>query len=102
MMRSPVNEADIALAEAERDALRMTDVVRTMLRRLQGLFDGDERQAIDAIKELDEELDELNERIEMRLGMLIGRKHPKQHVTRCSALLELAGHVEHGADVVNR
>ncbi|MEJ1964539.1 MAG: PhoU domain-containing protein [Gammaproteobacteria bacterium] len=91
-----------AVADAERDALRMADIVRTMLRRLRGLFEADDRKAIDAIKELDDQLDTLSERIERCLGMLMGTKQPKREIRRCTALLEFAGYVEHVADVVSR
>jgi phosphate:Na+ symporter len=92
----------VALAAASREALRMADVLETMLRAaLDGLDRGD-RKRIAEIKRLDDVLDRLNSAIKAYLTALDPEALDADDDRRLSEILAFVTNLEHAGDIVER
>ena len=92
----------VALAAASREALRMADVLETMLRAaLDGLDRGD-RKRIAEIKRLDDVLDRLNSAIKAYLTSLDHETIDAEDDRRLSEILAFVTNLEHAGDIVER
>ncbi len=92
----------VALAAASREALRMADVLETMLgSALDGLDRGD-RKRIAEIKRLDDVLDRLNSAIKAYLTSLDPDAIDADDDRRLSEILAFVTNLEHAGDIVER
>jgi phosphate:Na+ symporter len=92
----------VALAAASREALRMADVLETMLgAALDGLDRGD-RKRIPEIKRLDDVLDRLNSAIKAYLTSLDPEGIDAEDDRRLSEILAFVTNLEHAGDIVER
>jgi len=92
----------VALAAASREALRMADVLETMLRAaLDGLDRGDRRR-ITETKRLDDVLDRLNSAIKAYLTSLDHEAIDGEDDRRLSEILAFVTNLEHAGDIVER
>jgi phosphate:Na+ symporter len=92
----------VALAAASREALRMADVLETMLRAaLDGLDRGDRRR-ITETKRLDDVLDRLNSAIKAYLTSLDHEAIDREDDRRLSEILAFVTNLEHAGDIVER
>lgn len=92
----------VALANAQREALRMADVVRTMLERSRGIFDSSDRARVEEIRRMDDTLDSLHEAIQRYLAAVGTQRLPKESLRRAESILSFAVSLEHIGDVVSR
>jgi len=92
----------IAIAGASREALRMADVLETMIRAaLEGLDRGD-RKSIAETKRLDDVLDRLNSAIKAYLTSLDHEAIDGEDDRRLSEILAFITNLEHAGDIVER
>ena len=92
----------IAIAAASREALRMADVLETMIRAaLEGLDRGD-RKSIAETKRLDDVLDRLNSAIKAYLTSLDHESIDGEDDRRLSEVLAFITNLEQAGDIVER
>jgi phosphate:Na+ symporter len=92
----------IAIAAASREALRMADVLETMIHTaLEGLDRGD-RKSIAETKRLDDVLDRLNSAIKAYLTSLDHESIDGEDDRRLSEVLAFITNLEHAGDIVER
>lgn len=91
----------LALGGAAREALRLADVLETMLGGLEDAFEGD-RKRIDETKRLDDVLDRLTAAIKAYLTSLAADELSDDDHRRLHAILTFAINLEHAGDAVDR
>jgi len=91
----------IALAAASREALRMADVLETMLRNALDALGGDRKQ-IGATKSLDNVLDRLCREIKIYLTALDPESLDDADNGRLSEILGFVTNIEHAGDIVEK
>lgn len=89
----------IALAGAAREALRMADVLETMLRNALDALAGDRRQVV-ATKGIDDVLDRLCREIKIYLTALDPESLDQADNRRLSEILSFVTNLEHAGDIV--
>jgi phosphate:Na+ symporter len=91
----------LALAVAAREALRMVDVLRTMITGAIDAIEGD-RKRIPETKRLDDVLDRLNRAIKDYLMSITREELAEQDRQRLFNILLFATNLEHAGDVIER
>ena len=89
----------IALAGASREALRMADVLETMLRNALDALSGDRKQ-VTATKGIDDVLDRLCREIKIYLTALDPESLDESDNRRLSEILSFVTNLEHAGDIV--
>jgi phosphate:Na+ symporter len=98
-MRSPA----VALANASREALRMADVVDAMLRGTFEVLRNDDRDKVDVITAMDDQLDRLHEAVTYYASAVGAAQELDQGDTRrVSEILVFAVNLEHIGDVIEK
>ena len=92
----------IALAAAAREALRMADVLETMLRGALDTLDRGDRAQIAAVKNLDTVLDRLNGAIKAYLTALDPDALDAADADRLTEVLAFITNLEHAGDIVEK
>jgi phosphate:Na+ symporter len=92
----------IALAGAAREALRMADVLETMLRHALDALDRGDRNQVSATKGLDDVLDRLNREIKEYLTSLDPDSLDEADKRRLSEILTFITNIEHAGDIVEK
>ena len=92
----------IALGGAAREALRMADVLESMLLGLRDAFEKVNRKQIDETKRLDDILDRLNTAIKAYLTSLDPEALSEADHRRLREILTFATNLEHAGDVVDK
>ena len=92
----------IALAGAAREALRMADVLETMLRNALDALDRGDRNRVSAAKGLDDVLDRLNREIKEYLTSLDPDSLDEADNRRLSEILTFITNIEHAGDIVEK
>ena len=92
----------IALAGAAREALRMADVLETMLRNALDALDRGDRNQVSAAKRLDNVLDRLNREIKVYLTALDPDTLDDEDNRRLSEILAFVTNIEHAGDIVEK
>src|SRR5579862_7678100 len=92
----------IALAGAAREALRMADVLETMLRNALDALDRGDRNRVSAAKGLDDVLDRLNREIKEYLTSLDPDSLDEADNRRLSEILTFVTNLEHAGDIVEK
>jgi phosphate:Na+ symporter len=92
----------IALAGATREALRMTDVLESMLLGTLEALDGTDQDQVESTRQIDDTLDRLNGAIKDYLMTLIPEKLSEADTKRLSGILTFATNLEHAGDVLDR
>lgn len=91
----------IALGGAAREALRMSDVLETMLIRLREAFERANRKQIGETKRLDDILDKLNSAIKAYVTSLDPEELSEDDHRRLREILTFATEIEHAGDIVD-
>ena len=100
--QSALEVPSLALAAASREALRMADVLETMLRgALDALASGD-RKRIAETKRLDDVLDRLNSALKAYLTSLDHETLDAEDERRLSEILAFITNLEHAGDIAER
>jgi phosphate:Na+ symporter len=92
----------IALAGAAREALRMADVLETMLRNALDALDRGDRARVSATKRLDDVLDRLCQDIKIYLTELDPDTLDATDSRRLSEILAFVTNIEHAGDIVEK
>jgi len=92
----------IALAGASREALRMADVLETMLRNALDVLDRGDRNQVTAAKRLDNVLDRLNREIKVYLTAIDPEALDDEDNRRLSEILAFVTNIEHAGDIVEK
>jgi phosphate:Na+ symporter len=92
----------IALAAASREALRMADVLESMLHAALEALDRGDRKSIAETKRLDDVLDRLNSAIKAYLTSLDHEALDAEDDRRLSEILAFITNLEHAGDIVER
>ena len=92
----------VALAAASREALRMADVLETMLHAVLEALDRGDRKQIAETKRLDDVLDRLNSAIKAYLTSLDHEALDAADDRRLSEILAFVTNLEHAGDIVER
>ncbi|CEF48864.1 unnamed protein product [uncultured bacterium] len=92
----------IALGGAAREALRMADVLESMLLGMRDAFEKVNRKQIDETKRLDDILDKLNTAIKAYLTSLDPEALSEADHRRLREILTFATNLEHAGDVVDK
>jgi phosphate:Na+ symporter len=92
----------IALAAASREALRMADVLESMLHAALEALDRGDRKSIAETKRLDDVLDRLNSAIKVYLTSLDHEALDAEDDRRLSEILAFITNLEHAGDIVER
>jgi phosphate:Na+ symporter len=92
----------VALAAASREALRMADVLETMLQAALDALDRGDRKRLAEIKHIDNVLDRLNGAIKAYLTSLDHETLDAEDDRRLSEILAFITNLEHAGDIVER
>jgi phosphate:Na+ symporter len=92
----------IALGGAAREALRMADVLETMLQGLRDTFDRPVRRQIGETKRMDDVLDRLNAAIKAYVTALDSDAMGNEDLRRAREILTFATNMEQAGDAVDR
>ena len=90
----------VAVGAAVREALRLVDVLESMLSSARGAFDTGDRRQIAETKRMDDVLDKLNTAIKSYLGSLDAAAMTETDHQRVEEILIFAHNLEHAGDVV--
>lgn len=99
---SAVDTPAVALANAVRETLRMTDVVEAMLRGSQDLFQNADRKGVAEVARMDNILDRLHAAIERYLASIDGEALSDAEARRLAEILAFAINLEHVGDVIEK
>lgn len=92
----------IALGGAAREALRMTDVLQSMLEGLRDTFEKANRKQIGTTKRLDDILDTLNTAIKTYVTTIDSESLSEADLRRLREILTFATEIEHAGDIVDK
>lgn len=92
----------IAIGAAAREALRLADVLETMLQGLRDAFSRGDRRQISETKQLDDVLDRLNTAIKTYLTGLDPEALTQADHERAMEVLSFATHMEQAGDIVEK
>jgi phosphate:Na+ symporter len=92
----------IAIAAAAREALRMTDVLETMLTGARAALIGGDRRRVGETRRLDDVLDRLNAAIKAYLTLLDPEAMSDADHQRLAQVLAFTTHLENAGDVVDK
>jgi len=92
----------VALGAAAREALRMADVLETMLTGLRDSFDRSDRRQIGDVKRMDDVLDKLNRSIKAYVTSLDSEAMAEGDLRRAREILAFTTNVEQAGDIVDR
>jgi phosphate:Na+ symporter len=93
----------VRLANAEREVLRMLDVVENMLRMFLDALQHDDRKLLSEIEQMDDTLDRLHKAVKLFLTE-ISREDRLEGVDarRCSDILAFTINLEHAGDILDK
>jgi len=100
--RSAQETPMIALGAAAREALRLADVLETMLQGVRDAFEKPDRQEISKTKRLDDVLDKLNTAIKSYLTSLDPEAMSDGDHRRVAEILAFATNIEQAGDIVDK
>lgn len=92
----------LALGGASREALRMADVLESMLVGLRDTFERSDRRQIGQTKRIDDVLDKLNTAIKAYVTALDGDALSDADIRRAREILAFATNIEQAGDIVAR
>jgi phosphate:Na+ symporter len=97
-----VSTPSVALANAAREVLRMTDVVDGMLRGSRAVFRVDDRAQVDAISKMDDVLDALYGKIQRYVGAVGRDGATAEELRRQTEILGFVINLEHIGDIIDK
>jgi phosphate:Na+ symporter len=92
----------LAIGAAAREALRMADVLESMLVGLRESFDNANRKQIGETKRLDDVLDKLNTAIKVYVTSLDSEELGEADVRRAREILGFATNIEQAGDIIDK
>jgi phosphate:Na+ symporter len=95
-----LNVPSVALAAAERETLRLGDLVLAMLEDVQGVFEFNEPGRLERLQAKDNQVDKLYEQIKFYLAKLSREAMSDEQATRHVDLLMFITNLEHIGDII--
>jgi phosphate:Na+ symporter len=92
----------VAIGAATREALRLVDVLDSMLQSVRDAFENGDRKQIAQTKRLDDVLDKLNTAIKSYLGSLDNEAMTEADEQRVEDILTFAHNLEYAGDIVEK
>lgn len=92
----------LALGQASREALRVSDIVREMLNDAVKVFQSDDPASINAIKNKDNLIDLLDRHIRLYITRLSSSHLSESQTRRSMAVLEISRNLENIGDIIDR
>jgi phosphate:Na+ symporter len=99
--RSALDTPALALSNASREVLRMSDVVATMLRGSQDVFRSGDRKRVGEIIRMDDTLDRLHREIQQYVAEIGRDALDDEEWRRVSEILAFAINLEHAGDILD-
>ncbi len=100
--RSTLDSPSLALACAAREALRMGDLVETMLRDCFEVFRGDDRQKLAQLQRLENSVDKLHEAIKLFVTDVSREALDPGESRRSAEILTFTTNLEHIGDIIDK
>ncbi|MGF7176942.1 Na/Pi cotransporter family protein [Azospirillum doebereinerae] len=100
--RAALGAPHIAIANAARETLRMSDTVEVMLRGALDVFRSDDRKLIQEIRRMDDVLDRLQSAIKDYLTHIEPEEMDDSDARRATDILTLVINLEHVGDIIDR
>jgi phosphate:Na+ symporter len=100
--RSTLDSPSLALACAAREALRMGDLVETMLRDCFEVFRGDDRQKLAELQRLENSVDKLHEAIKLFVTDVSREALDRGESRRSAEILTFTTNLEHIGDIIDK
>jgi phosphate:Na+ symporter len=100
--RAALRAPHVAIANAAREALRMSDSVDAMLRGALDAFRTDDRKLVHEIRRMDDVLDRLHDAIKRYLTQISLEDLDERDARRVSDVLTFTINLEHVGDIVDR
>lgn len=97
-----INTPAIALAAAERETLRMADMLQEMLEATISAFKTNDENIVHTIRDKDDVIDKLYEKIKHYMARLSREYMDKGDATRFIQILTFATNLEHAGDVIDK
>jgi phosphate:Na+ symporter len=97
-----LNTPALALGQASREALRVSDIVREMLVEAVKVFQSDDPDSITAIKNKDNLIDLLDRHIRLYITQLSSSQLTESQTRRSMAVLEISRNLENIGDIIDR
>ena len=92
----------LALADAAREALRMGDMVETMLRNVMTAMMTNDRGLVDQVSRMDNAVDRLDEAIKLYITKLARGSLDEREGKRAMEIISLAINLEHIGDIIDK
>jgi phosphate:Na+ symporter len=100
--RTATDVPSVAIGAATREALRLVDVLDTMLQSVRDAFERGDRKQIAQTKRMDDVLDKLNSAIKSYLGSLDAEAMSDADHQRVEDILTFAHNMEYAGDIVEK
>ena len=92
----------LALADAAREALRMGDMVETMLRNVMTAMMTNDRGLVDQVSRMDNAVDRLDEAVKLYITKLARGSLDEREGKRAMEIISLAINLEHIGDIIDK
>ena len=102
LQRAATDVPSVAIGAATREALRLVDVLDTMLQSARDAFEHGDRKQIAQTKRMDDVLDKLNTAIKSYLGSLDTEAMTDADHQRVEDILTFAHNLEYAGDIVDK
>ncbi len=99
--RAALASPAVALSNAARETLRMSDIVDQMLRGAREAFARDDRERVRAIRRMDDDLDQLYRAIQLYLGEIDQHGVTREERGRIAQIVALTINLEHVGDIID-
>ncbi len=100
--RNAIGTPAVALANAARETLRMTDVLERMLAGTQATFHGDRRHLVAETSRLDDIVDQQHHAIQTYIAAIAREPLSDQDARRLAEIQSFAINLEHIGDIIDR
>ncbi len=100
--RSSLDEPTVALAGAAREALRMGDVVESMLVKSGEVLLTDDRKLLDEVERTDDVVDALHEELKLFLTAVSRKELDDEQSRRCVEIISFTTNLEHIGDIIDK
>ena len=98
----PPADPAVAISDAAREAMRMVDVVETMLKGSRAGFRDDDIDRLNEVSRMDDVLDRLNRAIQRYLAAIPNDALTEEENRRVSEILSLTINLEHIGDIIDK
>lgn len=100
--RGALESPAVAIANAAREALRMGDIVETMLRQSLEVFRNDDRKLLREVESLDDDVDSLHEAIKLYLTEVSREAIDSRDSKRLIDVVTFTTNLEHIGDIIDK